>query len=211
MISSMGEERFNNEQLMTPRLSLDRPTPAVIPDVYRIHRDPVACAHNPSDRLATRGEAEDRYHAWDAHWQRHGFGYWVVRRLGDGPDHGPDHAPQLAPDDLPGAAVGFCGLKLMRLHGRDVLNLFYRLDPPVWGDGLATEAATAVVAWARTHLPGYPVIARVRPDNVASGRVASRAGLQRAQWLDTRGEDGLDWIFVAGWEDDCESTTPRHG
>jgi RimJ/RimL family protein N-acetyltransferase len=87
----------------------------------------------------------------------------------------------------------------MRLHHRDVLNLFYRLDPLAWGDGLATEAATAVVTWATEHVPEHPVIARVRPDNVASATVAARSGLRRAELLDAPGEDGLDWIYETNW------------
>ena len=182
----MGEKRFENEQLLTSRLSLRRPNPADIEAIYRIHRDPTACAHNPSDMLATRGDAEDLYRRWDAHWRRHGFGYWVMRAR-----HGRE----------PEAVLGFCGVKLMPLHGRDVLNLFYRLDPPAWGNGMATEAATAVVVWAAQHVPDRPVVARVRPDNVASARVAARAGLHRAEDLDTRGEDGVDWMFVVNWHD----------
>lgn len=58
------------------------------------------------------------------------------------------------------------------------------------------EAATAVVAWASRRHPEYPLIARVRPQNVASQRVAIRAGLVRAKHLDQPGEDGLDWIYV---------------
>ncbi|MBE1593825.1 GNAT family N-acetyltransferase [Nonomuraea angiospora] len=41
-----------------------------------------------------------------------------------------------------------------------------------------------------------PIIARARPANVASQRVAMRAGLVRAEHRDTCGEDGLDWVFV---------------
>ncbi|MEU9827224.1 hypothetical protein [Micromonospora chersina] len=43
------------------------------------------------------------------HWQRWGFGYGVV------------HAE--------GKRLGFCGTKVMALRRREVLNLFYRLDP----------------------------------------------------------------------------------
>jgi [ribosomal protein S5]-alanine N-acetyltransferase len=76
---------------------------------------------------------------------------------------------------------------------------FYRLGPEAWGSGVATEAATAVVDWATVHRPDRPVIARVRPDNIASAKVAARAGLHRAEHLDTDGEDGLDWIFAKNW------------
>jgi len=181
----MGEQRFDNEQLLTERLSMRRPTRADVDAIHAIHRDPRACAHNPSDMLTTRRDAEDLYRRWAAHWQHHGFGYWVIRRRrGNGS----------------GAVLGFCGLKLMRLGGREVLNLFYRIAPSAWGDGVATEAATAVVAWAIAYVPEHPVIARVRPDNAASARVAARAGLRRAEQLDTYGEDGIDWIYIGNWE-----------
>lgn len=88
----------------------------------------------------------------------------------------------------------------MRLQDREVLNLFYRLDPVAWGNGIATEAASTVVKWATTNRPDYPVIARVRPENVASATAAERTGLRRAAHLDTAGEDGLDWIFAKNWE-----------
>jgi RimJ/RimL family protein N-acetyltransferase len=84
------------------------------------------------------------------------------------------------------------------LQGQTILNLFYRFDPAAWGFGLASEAATAVTAWARGSVAEHPVVARVRPENVASQRVAVRAGLVRAEHLDGPGYDGFDWIFVSG-------------
>jgi RimJ/RimL family protein N-acetyltransferase len=55
------------------------------------------------------------------------------------------------------------------------------------------------------HGPRHPIIARVRPDNVASTRVATRVGLRRAAHLDNDGEDALDWIYTKNWEDECAS------
>lgn len=169
-------------ELVTARLSLRRPRPADIARIHALHTDRRACAHNPSDLLTDAAEAEDRYRAWDAHWRAYGFGYWTVRPRGD-----PEQA-----------AVGFCGVKVVRWDEVEVLNLFYRLDPAVWGDGLATEAATAVVSWATRTVPQRPVVARVRPANLASARVAVRAGLRRAPNLDRWGEDGLDEVFTSG-------------
>ncbi len=93
--------------------------------------------------------------------------------------------------------LGVCGLKQMTLHGRTVWNLLYRLDPDVWGRGIATEAATAVVQRAAAHHPDHPVVARVRPANLASARVARNAGLVRAPELDTDGEDGPDQLYAS--------------
>ena len=91
--------------------------------------------------------------------------------------------------------VGCCGLKRMTAAGQPVLNLLYRFRPEVWGRGYATEAASAVVAWGARHRPGETILARVRPDNLASQRVALRAGLRRDPALDEPGEDGDDLAF----------------
>lgn len=172
-----------DEELLTTRLSMRRPEPADIDAILAVHSDPRACAHNPSDALTSHAEAAGLFMHWDEHWRSFGFGYWVVRR---------HESP---------ARLGFCGLKFVPFWERRILNLFYRLDPASWGDGVAGEAATAAVRWATERLPEYPVIARVRPDNVASQRVATRAGLVRAEALDRRGLDGLDWIYVSAWPD----------
>jgi len=166
----------DHEVLSTSRLTLRRPVEADVAAIFAVHSDPAACAHNPSDALATVVEARGLFSQWDQQWRSHGYGYWVVAD--------------------PAETVGFCGLKPVRLAGREVLNLFYRLVPAHWGNGYATEAATAVVSWAARHRPDMPVVARVRPANVASQRVAVRAGLVRAPMLDEAGEDGPDWLYA---------------
>jgi ribosomal-protein-alanine N-acetyltransferase len=178
-------------EIVTARLTLRRPVPADLETIFAIHSDAQACLHNPSDLLATRSDAEHLYGRWDEHWRRHGFGYWVV---------------------LEGESekiLGFAGVKVVRFREFEVLNLFYRLDPQAWGAGVATEAARTVVAWASEHLPEWTIVARVRPNNVASQRVACRAGLVRAEHLDDLGEDGIDWIFVRGWPNNPIPPTAR--
>jgi [ribosomal protein S5]-alanine N-acetyltransferase len=172
---------FDNEELLTGRLSLRRPRLADVDEILAIHTDPRTYVHNPADALTTRAQAERLYEAWNDQWQRFGFGYWVLRRRDSS------------------TACGFCGVKTMQFKGRRVLNLFVRLDPSAWGQGLASEAASAVVEWVKVHLPEHPIIARVRPENIASQRVAAHAGLVRVEHLDSAGEDGLDWIFALNW------------
>jgi [ribosomal protein S5]-alanine N-acetyltransferase len=169
---------IRDDELLTPRLSLRRPTPADVDAIFAIHDDPVTCLHNPSDAVRSRAEAEELFLRWDAVWERVGYGYRVVR------GHESD------------TVLGFCGGKPMELRGEKIFNLFYRFDAAAWGHGYAGEAVTAVVVWAVRHLPELPVIARIRPENLASQRVAARAGLVRAAHLDTVGEDGLDWIYT---------------
>jgi ribosomal-protein-alanine N-acetyltransferase len=165
------------ERLSTARLSLRRPSIRDLDAIFAITSDPRATPFNPSDAITTTAEAVDLFERWDEQWERYGFGYWVVR-------------PLETPDIL-----GFCGLKVMQFQGMTVLNLFYRLAPAVWGNGIASEAAAAVVTWAEAHVPGCAIIARVRPDNHRSQRVALKAGLRRAPQMDADGFDGLDWIY----------------
>jgi len=94
------------------------------------------------------------------------------------------------------AVLGFCGVKPMRLSGAPMLNLFYRFDPAARGRGFGTEAAIAVVGWVTRIRPEQKLIARIRPDNTASARVAANAGLVRAPELDAEGEDGPDDIWI---------------
>jgi RimJ/RimL family protein N-acetyltransferase len=168
-----------HEELTTSRLSLRRPTARDLDAILAIHRDPATCIHNPSDALTSRVGAEERYARWDALWQARGYGYWTVRER--------DASPVL----------GFCGVKPMDLAGRPILNLFYRFAPAAWGQGFATEAATAVVGWSVSAVPELPLIARVRPENLPSQHVALRAGLRRAEHLDGPGCDGYDWIYAS--------------
>ncbi|MEU4448547.1 GNAT family N-acetyltransferase [Actinosynnema sp. NPDC023926] len=171
----------DNARLRTNRLTLRPPTAGDVQAVYEIHHDPSACAHNPSDALTTPDEAARLLDRWLGHWHASGFGYWVVRRHDDP------------------TVLGFCGIKSVHLDDHPALNLFYRFAPAAWGQGIASEAAHAVVAWAREHLPDLPVIARVRPANTASQHVATKAGLTRTEHLDRNGEDGPDLFFTTTW------------
>jgi len=134
--------------------------------------------HNPSDRLRGLSEAEALLNRWISHWLEFGFGYWCVRET---------ERPRM---------IGYCGIKVVNLHDVEVLNLMYRFTPTAWGRGIATEAASAVVTWAGENQPHRRLLARVRPQNVASQRVAVRAGLHRDPSLDDDGEDGPNLLFV---------------
>lgn len=165
--------------LETARLHLSPPTRADVAAVLAIAGDPRAVEHNPSDLVTSVAQAEELVDRWIRHWERFGFGYSCVRLTGQ-------------PD-----VVGYCGIKVVRFRDGEALNLIYRFAPAVWGTGLATEAATRVVAYAAEHQPERRLIARIRPGNLASQRVATKVGLRHDETLDLEGQDGLDLIFTA--------------
>lgn len=164
-----------NTVLETARLSLRRPVPADVDAILEICGDP----HPGVFAVTTRAVAQSLYDDWNEHWERHGFGYWVIRYRDDD------------------AAVGFCGVRTLPMPAGPALNLYYRLAPAVRGRGLATEAATAVIDWSHANLPDLPVIARIQPGNDASPKVALRVGLTPAEHLNT--DSWIHYIDRADW------------
>jgi len=162
----------------TARLVLRRPRAEDATGVLAVLGDPRSVEHNPSDRVDDLDAAGTLVARWIQHWSAHGLGYWCVF------EHGSDEL------------AGICGLKKMTVHGQPVLNLLYRLRPEHWGQGYATEAAMAVLACVRGQQLDGTILARVRPENVASQRVATKLGLHRDAALDVMGDDGMDWAFT---------------
>jgi RimJ/RimL family protein N-acetyltransferase len=151
--------------LETERLRLRRPEPADLADVHRLHADPRVWLHSPTGAHRHVAESERMLARWIDHWDEHGYGYWLA-----------EHA---------GRMIGVGGLMLLPgwLDGADVLNVYYRFEPEAWGRGFAGELVAAALAAG----PTLPAIARVRPTNTPSARVAERAGFERRPDLDDGG------------------------
>ena len=87
----------------------------------------------------------------------------------------------------PGAAPGALGEGGDRGEGggrgdpaeRTVWELGWWLAPARRGRGLAAPAVALLLGWLDDAGPGVPVVARIRPGNLASTRVAERLGLVR--------------------------------
>lgn len=88
------------------------------------------------------------------------------------------------------ARFGFSKWKLCLKDGRFIgraglspfertneVELGYVLKQDMWGQGFATEAAAAVARWAFTYLPIDHLIAFTHPQNAASQRVLTKAGM----------------------------------
>lgn len=73
--------------------------------------------------------------------------------------------------------IGFCGL----VDTGDVPEIGWRLARDYWGQGLATEAATAVLNYAKEELGIRRVMATVQSENTASIRVIEKLGMSRDQ------------------------------
>ncbi len=89
----------------------------------------------------------------------HGIQYWPIFRLADR------------------AFVGCCGLRPYRLD-EQIYEFGVHLLPAFWGQGLAVEAARAVIAYAFDHVGARGLFAGHHPDNEASRRMLRKLGFR---------------------------------
>ncbi len=76
-----------------------------------------------------------------------------------------------------GELVGDCGLEHIEVEGSPEVEIGYDFLSAYWGQGLATEAAGAVRDYAFDQLGLHRVISLIRPENLASIRVAEKIGM----------------------------------
>jgi RimJ/RimL family protein N-acetyltransferase len=165
------------DQVWTERLKLRRPRASDVLAFFRVDGDPETNRFNPYGPAPDLAASEVRLHEWLRQWQEDGYGYWAL---------------VLPPDS---AVMGFGGVRRIIWQDQVVLNLYYKLQPAIWRHGYATELAHTAISLAQTHLPHRPIIARTRPDNIASQRTAERAGLLRRPDLDS----AEHVVFALGW------------
>ena len=111
---------------------------------------------DPERRFASVPAISDML-AKDPPFDVHGYGFWLVELKSTG------------------EAIGTIGMKAKPDYGW--VEFGYLFKRAWWGQGIATEAAAAVLAWA--DAAGIsPLYARVLPDNTASVRVLQRAGFE---------------------------------
>lgn len=77
-----------------------------------------------------------------------------------------------------GAFIGRCGLLPWTIDGRDEVEVAYLIARDYWGRGLGTEAACAIVAYGFEQLGLARLICLIDEENVASRRVAEKAGMR---------------------------------
>ncbi len=77
-----------------------------------------------------------------------------------------------------GEVIGDCGLVQQEVDGVSRLEVGYHLRRDQWGHGYATEAARACMDYAFHTLAATDIISLIRPENLASRRVAERNGMK---------------------------------
>lgn len=148
----MKLEQFHTERLLANRLSAEH-----LPLLRLMDSDPRVMKWLGGVRDAAGLDAYLERNL--SHWQRFGYGVWVLRSIDSG---------------------GFAGRAVLRhvdIDGADEVEVGYGFLPEYWGRGLATEITAACLRLAREDLGLDSVVALTALDNSASRRVLEKSGL----------------------------------
>jgi len=144
------------EIVRTPRLILTRIVAADADDLRRMHGD--AQVMRTLGGVRTDAQTAAVLTLLAAHWEAHGFGYWMAR------------------DAASGAFVGRGGLRHVIVGGVPEVEVGYALMPPYWGQGYATELGRAAVDAGLGLLGCTALVGFTLPTNDLSRRVLERLG-----------------------------------
>jgi len=147
-------------QLRTERLLLRRWHPADRAPLAALNADPVVMEHFPATLSATESDA--LIERIEQCFEARGYGLWAVEVPGETP------------------CAGFVGLWPVEpeLRFAPAVELGWRLARPYWGRGLACEAASAAIAFARRQQLS-PLLAYTAARNIRSRRLMERLGMRR--------------------------------
>jgi ribosomal-protein-alanine N-acetyltransferase len=146
-------ERIETTRLLCERLRMEH-----LPDVSRLLSDRRVAEWlwphgGPTEQDLIEGTAEK-----ERHWERHGFGIWLLRDI---------HTQE---------SVGWGGLQWTYIADLNHIEVAWAISPERWSQGLATEMARAAIAAAFGPLGVRELIAFTLPENVASRRVMEKTG-----------------------------------
>ncbi len=145
--------------LETERLLMRHLVPSDLDDLYALYRDPEIRRYFPEGTL-TRDETKEELE-------------WFLNGHPDHPELGLWATIHKADDRF----IGRCGLLPWTIGQHAEVEVAYLLAKEYWGQGLATEAARALVGYGVEHLHLSRLICLIVPGNEASLRVAASIGM----------------------------------
>jgi ribosomal-protein-alanine N-acetyltransferase len=162
----------------TDRLILRGPVPADIDTWAACIADPDVTRYTPKGQGTFHERATRTLNVYQQRWELQPLRAvgWVITRKADG---------QL---------VGLCGADATPQPDEGELD--YYLCKAFWGQGLATEAARAVVRYGFGNTTWNRVVAAIVPANIASGRVLEHLGFVYEKFVDYREMTGIDSIAL---------------
>jgi len=141
-------ERFSTKRLSAEKLCEDH-----LADLVELHLDPQVARYLGGVRSpeTTKAYLADNM----AHWDRHGFGLWVLRTTS-------------------GEFAGRAGIRHVVVDDVDEIEIAYTFKRTLWGQGLASEIAEALTDIGLSHFKLLSLIGLISAENAASRRVLEK-------------------------------------
>lgn len=145
--------------LETERLILRKLTLDDLDALAAIYSDQEVRQFFPEGTLTYEEAKEELEWIIDVYYGQHGFGLWatILKETGE--------------------FIGRCGLLPWTIEEHAEVEVAYLLDKPYWGQGLATEAARAIVAYSFEQLHMTRLICLIDQGNQRSINVATKIGM----------------------------------
>ncbi|PDT87076.1 GNAT family N-acetyltransferase [Bradyrhizobium sp. Y36] len=156
------------DHFVTDRLTAGRLNESHLADLVALHQDPDVSRYLGGVRSAETTKAYLDVNM--AHWDQHGFGLWALR--------GKD-----------GRFAGRAGIRHLLVDDIDEIEIAYALTRDLWGQGFASEIASAIteIGLSQLALPCLVGIANV--GNGASRRVLEKSNYLFERSMVSRGEE----------------------
>ena len=147
-------------RLQTNRLTLRRWRKDDLEPFAALNADPVVMEHNPS--TLDFDESGRFIELIESTFEELGYGLWAVERT--------------TSEDF----IGYCGLWPVRheLHFTPAVEVGWRLAKEHWGNGYATEAARAALAYGFNEIGLEEIVSFTTPVNERSIRVMERLAME---------------------------------
>ncbi len=141
------------DHFTTNRLSAEKLRENHLADLIELHLDPEVARYlggvrSPEKTKAYLGDNT-------AHWDRHGFGLWVLRTTS-------------------GEFAGRAGIRPVLIDSVEEIEIAYTFKRTLWGQGLASEIAKALTGIGLTHFQLPSLIGLISAENAASRRVLEK-------------------------------------
>jgi RimJ/RimL family protein N-acetyltransferase len=156
------------ERFSTSRLTAEKLHEGHLDDLVELHLDPEVSRYLGGVRSA---EATTVYLTANiAHWNRYGFGLWVLRTK-------------------TGEFVGRAGIRHVFVEDVEEIEVVYVFKRTLWGQGLASEITSTLtsIGLSQLHLPS--LVGLVSLSNGASCRVLEKSGFGPERRAIFKGEE----------------------
>jgi ribosomal-protein-alanine N-acetyltransferase len=160
--------------LQTERLSLRQFEPEDSDALATILSDPETMRYYPApfDRAAVA----DWIQRNRTRYKNDGFGLWATIL------------------NSTGELIGDCGLIRQNVDGVDEIEIGYHVRRDLWARGYASEAASACRDYGFRNLAVDRLISLIRPENLASRRVAEKNGM--TIWKEVTRANLLHYVYA---------------